>query len=97
MAIAIIVFVIGTKKYKRDDERNKKGSIITKTFLCICIAIKNKIMSSKGFKKEHWLDYAETKYSAQMINDVKAFCKVVFVFLPLPVFWALYVFSFFNI
>ena len=95
MFVGIIVFVAGTKNYNRDDERNKNGSIITKTALCIFVAIRNKIKARKGDKREHWLDYAETKFSRQMIEDVKAFCKVVFVFLPLPVFWALYVFVFF--
>jgi len=41
-------------------------------------------------KKDHWLDYADEKYSKKMISDVKAFCRVVYVYLPIPIFWALY-------
>jgi dipeptide/tripeptide permease len=25
-----------------------------------------------------------------MISDVKAFCRVIYVFIPIPIFWALY-------
>ena len=89
MLIAIVVFVLGTPFYKRDTIR--KENIIVKTFGCIFNAIKNRIKDWKTVnKKEHWLDYSIDKYNAQMISDVKAFCKVFLVFLPLPIFWALF-------
>lgn len=87
--------MLGTKYYKRDDEKKKTGSIITKTFLCICEAIKNYLFGTSR-EQAHWLDYADTKFSHEMINDVKAFCKVGFVFLPLPVFWALYITDYYS-
>ena len=93
MALAIIIFILGTKHYKRDDEKKKTGSIITKTFMCIFVALRAYVSSlfTASSAKAHWLDYAEYRFSREMINDVKAFCKVGFVFLPLPVFWALYI------
>lgn len=82
--------MIGTKWYRRDNDKTKgSANVITQTFGCIFSAIKNKIVSKKT-KKEHWLDYADVKYSKEIISDVKAFCRVLFVFLPLPIFWALY-------
>ncbi len=90
MFLSIVVFVIGTPYYKRANDK-KKENIITKTVNCIFTALKIKLTSKKyNVKKEHWLDYAEEKHSKKLISDVKAFCRVVVIYLPLPVFWALY-------
>ena len=89
MLIGIIVFFSGTPFYKKDSI--KKENIIIKTIGCIFNALKNRIKDWKTVnKKDNWLDYSIDKYSAQMINDVKAFYKVFIVFLPLPIFWALF-------
>ncbi len=95
MFIAIICFVIGTPFYDRSKDRVKNKSvwdnIILKTVGCIFSAVSKKIRSRKlEPPREHWLDYSLEKYGAQTVSDVKAFCRVGFVFLPLPVFWALY-------
>ena len=45
---------------------------------------------SKDSKKEHWLDYASDKYDNVLIADTKAVLQVLLLFVPLPVFWALY-------
>jgi len=86
---AIILFIIGTPFYNRSHNR-ENGNIISKTIGCIFNAVKNKIKKRREIKKEHWLDYSDDKYNAQMISDVKAFCRVFLVFLPLPIFWTLY-------
>ncbi len=89
MLVGILVFVLGTPFYK--SEQIKKENVITKTIGCIFYAVKSKIKNlSSGNKKEHWLDYAEDKYSGQLIKDIKIFLKVCFVFVPIPIFWALY-------
>ena len=36
------------------------------------------------------MDWAGDKYDAQLIQDIKALFKVLFMFLPLPVFWTLF-------
>jgi hypothetical protein len=89
MLVGIIVFILGTPFYKR--EQIKKENVITKTIGCVFFAIKNKIKNlASGNKKDHWLDYAEDKYNGQLIYDIKIFLKVCFVFVPIPIFWALY-------
>lgn len=45
---------------------------------------------SSGVKKDHWLDHAKDKYDAQLIDDVKILFRVLVLYLPLPVFWALF-------
>ena len=44
----------------------------------------------KAEKKESMLDYAEKKYGKTFIEDVKALKSVTYMFLPLPIFWALF-------
>ena len=90
MFISIIVFIIGTPLYKRDADKKKGPNIIISTVGCIFNAVKNKIKLRKVVAKDHWLDYSDDKYNSQMISDVKSFCKVTFLFLPLPIFWTLY-------
>ena len=36
------------------------------------------------------LDYAKRKYGEAFVEDVKALQGVVYVFLPLPIFWSLF-------
>ena len=47
-----------------------------------------KVTSSE--KRDHWLDYAEDKYSKKLIADVKAVLSVLFLYIPIPIFWALF-------
>jgi solute carrier family 15 oligopeptide transporter 1 len=93
MFVAIVFFVIGTPFYDRSKDKVKNKSIweniILQTVGCIFTALYRKIKRS-GPPKEHWLDHSLGKYSAQTVSDVKAFCRVGFVFLPLPIYWTLY-------
>ena len=41
-------------------------------------------------KKPAVLDYAKEQFGDQFVEDVKAVQNVIYIFLPLPVFWALY-------
>lgn len=40
--------------------------------------------------RDHWLDYADDTYDKKFISDVRAALRVMFLYLPLPFFWALY-------
>lgn len=40
--------------------------------------------------RDHWMDHAREKYGRDFVEDVKDFLKVIFMYLPLPVFWALF-------
>ena len=44
----------------------------------------------KSEKLPSMLDYAENKYGRGWVSDVKALKSFVYMFLPLPVFWALF-------
>ena len=53
-------------------------------------ATKKRIQSSSSEKPEHWLDHAKGKYSAQLIADTKILLKLLVLFVPLPIYWALF-------
>lgn len=40
-------------------------------------------------KKDHWLDYAEGKFEESLVGDIKMVLRVLVMFLPIPVYWAL--------
>uniref|UniRef100_A0A0P4ZTU7 Oligopeptide transporter 1 n=2 Tax=Daphnia magna TaxID=35525 RepID=A0A0P4ZTU7_9CRUS len=86
MIVSIVIFVAGKPLYTI---KKPEGNIMGEFFKCIGHAI-NRRFKSKGEKRDHWLDFASDKFDKQLIQDVKRVLAVAFVFIPLPVFWALY-------
>ncbi|XP_071426515.1 solute carrier family 15 member 1-like [Pithys albifrons albifrons] len=89
MAVALIVFVIGSKMYKKV---KPEGNVMLQVCKCIGFAIKNRFRhrSKKFPKREHWLDWASEKYDKRLIAQTKMVLKVLFLYIPLPMFWALF-------
>lgn len=88
MVLALVVFAMGSKLYKKPPP---EGNIVTQVIKCISFAISNRYKNRSGdiSKRQHWLDWAAEKYSQQLIMDVKALTRVLFLYIPLPMFWAL--------
>jgi len=40
--------------------------------------------------KVHWLDYAEEKFGARVVNDTKTVVNILVLYLPFPIYWAVY-------
>lgn len=38
----------------------------------------------------HFLDYAEPKYGKQLVYDIKCLAKILVLYIPFPLFWALF-------
>lgn len=53
-------------------------------------AVGKKIKSSEEESREHWLDFASDKFDQQLIKDIKQILHVLVLYLPIPIFWALY-------
>ncbi|XP_008933551.1 PREDICTED: solute carrier family 15 member 1, partial [Merops nubicus] len=89
MAIALVVFIVGSRMYKKVQPQ---GNIMVRVVKCIGFAIKNRFHHrSKQFpKREHWLDWASEKYDKRLIAQTKMVLKVLFLYIPLPMFWALF-------
>ena len=43
-----------------------------------------------GIKHPHWLDHASDKYDSKLIEEIKIMLKVLVLFLPVPIYWALF-------
>lgn len=88
MILSLALFLCGRNKYKKVPP---EGNIVLLVGCAVGNAIKKKIKSiGSGEKKEHWMDFAKEDYGSRMVEDVKALFKVLFMFLPLPVFWTLF-------
>ncbi|XP_068022467.1 solute carrier family 15 member 1 isoform X2 [Melanerpes formicivorus] len=89
MAVSLIVFVAGSRMYKKT---KPQGNIMIQVSKCIGFAIKNRFQHrSREFpKREHWLDWASEKYDKRLIVQIKMVLKVLFLYIPLPMFWALF-------
>ncbi|XP_058897765.1 solute carrier family 15 member 1 [Kogia breviceps] len=89
MAVSLTVFVVGSGMYKKVQPQ---GNVMAKVARCVGFAIKNRVRHwSKRFpKREHWLDWANEKYDERLISQIKMVTRVMFLYIPLPMFWALF-------
>ncbi|XP_060888171.1 solute carrier family 15 member 1b [Labrus mixtus] len=89
MVVALIVFIVGSGMYNKTAPQ---GNIMVKVCKCIGFAIKNRFRhrSSQYPKRTHWMDWADEKYDKLLIAQVKMVVKVLFLYIPLPMFWALF-------
>ncbi|XP_076170148.1 peptide transporter family 1 [Ptiloglossa arizonensis] len=86
MILSIVIFVIGRPLYK---VMKPTGNIVLIVSKCISHAIYKKA-TSKDEKREHWLDHADDAYDKPLIDDIKAALQVMKLFIPIPIFWALF-------
>ena len=82
---ATIFFVIGKPFYVI---KEPEGNITGKVVGSICNGAYKRLTSSE--KKEHWMDHAKDKYEPSLVEDVKSLLRVLVIFTPIPVFWALF-------
>ncbi|XP_065218370.1 peptide transporter family 1 isoform X1 [Planococcus citri] len=88
MIVSVVIFVCGRRLYVI---KKPKENVITIFFNCIARALKNKFFhGSQVEKKSYWLEYADDRFSHQQISDIKAVLKVLYLFIPVPFFWALF-------
>ncbi|XP_045458412.1 peptide transporter family 1-like [Melitaea cinxia] len=85
MIISIIFFVAGKRFYIM---KSPTGNVMSRVASCIGHAVLRSFQNKE--KREHWLDHADDKYDTNLIEDVKALLGVLVLFIPLPVFWALF-------
>ncbi|CAG2113595.1 unnamed protein product, partial [Medioppia subpectinata] len=89
MIVALVLFVSGRYLTTYVINPPQKESILLKVVKCVFTSLGRKWFK-KVPKRDHWLDYADDKYDAQTLADIKAVMRVLFLYLPLPIFWALF-------
>uniref|UniRef100_A0A8C7X8P7 Solute carrier family 15 member 1a n=1 Tax=Oryzias sinensis TaxID=183150 RepID=A0A8C7X8P7_9TELE len=90
MVVSLVVFIAGSGMYYK---AKPEGNIMLSVCKCIGFAIKNRYRHrSKAYpKRKHWMDWAEEKYDVRLlIAQIKMVLKVLFLYIPLPMFWTLF-------
>uniref|UniRef100_A0A3B3HXM5 Solute carrier family 15 member 1a n=1 Tax=Oryzias latipes TaxID=8090 RepID=A0A3B3HXM5_ORYLA len=89
MVVSLVVFIVGSGMYYK---AKPEGNIMLSVCKCIGFAIKNRYRHrSKAYpKRKHWMDWAEEKYDRLLIAQIKMVLKVLFLYIPLPMFWTLF-------
>ncbi|CAN8023573.1 unnamed protein product [Ixodes persulcatus] len=85
MVVALVLFVIGKPMYKMVPPA---GNVVVQVMGCIFHAVSVRFKSKE--KKAHWLDFSEDKYDKSLISDIKDLLHVLVLYVPLPIFWALF-------
>lgn len=84
MAVATVIIIVGRPLYVM---KPPQGNIVTQVVGGIGRALSKKC---SGESADHWLDLAKDKYDHQLVEDTKMVLRVFVIFIPLPVFWALF-------
>lgn len=83
--IAWIIFLFGWPSYRREHVTGDNTMI--KVVGCICFAAYRKIRGKS--KAIAWIRGSVGKYSEEFVNDVAIFLKVIMLFTPMPIYYAL--------
>jgi len=84
MAVATVIIIVGKPLYVM---KPPQGNILPKVFGTIMLALKEKF---SGNTASHWLDLAKKKYDNATVEDTKILLRVLVLYIPLPVWWALF-------
>ena len=85
MAMSTVILVIGNHTFGGYVHKLPQGSIVSQVLGSIWYA--NKQPKNPG--EIHWLDRAKGIYRDDLVEDTKVLLKMLALYLPLPVFWAL--------
>ncbi|XP_014252381.1 peptide transporter family 1-like [Cimex lectularius] len=88
MCLSVVIFVCGKPMYKIKPPT--KGNVALDVIKCWGHAISRKIKIQKKEPRDHWLDYADDKFSLKFIEETKIVLKLCYLFAPTIIFWALY-------
>jgi solute carrier family 15 oligopeptide transporter 1 len=84
MLVALCVFALGRSQYIVKPASGE--NVLFKTVKCIYSAFKQQ----KGNTESHWIEGASSEFSKEFVQDVRSLLGVLKLYLPLPIFWALY-------
>ncbi|KAG5683397.1 hypothetical protein PVAND_012682 [Polypedilum vanderplanki] len=90
MIFALTAFLCGSSYYTHVPAN---GNVLIKLFKCIKHAlIQKKIQKRENStsEKQHWLNYSIDKYGKKLVLETKMTLKVLVIFIPVPMFWALH-------
>ncbi|XP_026838256.1 peptide transporter family 1 isoform X3 [Drosophila erecta] len=87
MIISVVIFMAGKRLYKCQPPA---GNMIFGVSRCIADAFKGWQKRRHSEPMESFLDYAKPTVGARMVRETKCLGRILRLFLPFPVFWALF-------
>lgn len=82
-----VIFLIGKPFYTM---KEPAGNMMLSVSKCIVHALKTRSKERLTKPRYHWLDYADQKFGKQLVYDVKCLLKILVLYIPLPIIWALF-------
>ncbi|EDX01261.1 peptide transporter family 1 isoform X3 [Drosophila yakuba] len=87
MIVSVVIFMAGKRLYKCQPPA---GNMIFGVSRCIADAFKGWQKRRHSEPMESFLDYAKPTVGARMVRETKCLGRILRLFLPFPVFWALF-------
>ena len=84
------IFILGTKWYVKAKPKREAAMLFFKVPWSVGYAIYHRIKYGKIENARNFMDNASPKFSRKFVHDVWLFLRVLVMFLPLPMFWALF-------
>ncbi|XP_017074942.1 peptide transporter family 1 isoform X2 [Drosophila eugracilis] len=87
MIISVLIFIAGKRLYKCQPPA---GNMIFGVSRCIADSFKGWKKRRHSEPMESFLDYAKPTVGAKLVRETKCLGRILRLFLPFPVFWALF-------
>ncbi|XP_064293071.1 solute carrier family 15 member 2-like isoform X2 [Plodia interpunctella] len=87
--LSIIIFVLGKPWYRIKKPRH---NVTLKFINCAWYAFTKRLRynAAKDGHLTHWLDLSAEKYGDKLISDMKVVFSILYMYLPVPIFWSLF-------
>ncbi|XP_019854584.1 PREDICTED: solute carrier family 15 member 2 isoform X2 [Amphimedon queenslandica] len=90
MIVSVGIFVLGTKWYVITKPKREAAMLFFKVPWSVGYAIYHRIKYGKIDNTRNFMDNASPKFSRKFVFDVWLLLRVLVMFLPVPMFWALF-------
>ncbi|XP_037048643.1 peptide transporter family 1-like [Bradysia coprophila] len=89
MSIVTVLIMISNRF---SEAKQTQGTTVMNVLACIkhAIVMKFKLRKNPPAKNLHLLDYSEEKYGTELVRDTQIISKVIVLYLPIIIFWALF-------
>ncbi|XP_037040845.1 solute carrier family 15 member 1-like [Bradysia coprophila] len=87
MVAAALLVMVGNRY---SETKQVRGHTILNVLSCMTYAVVKKFSSRKTTQYQHWLDYSKDKYGNELVSDTRIILKVIVLYIPITVFWALF-------
>jgi len=87
MLLAFLTILAGKSFYTH---RKVSENVFKRICGCVVYSLKEKLFKRNKIKRDHWLDYADTQYETELIDDTKKIVRILKLFSPIPFYWAVY-------